>query len=91
MIRRSIAEFLISQGVDVNKKNDLDSSPLHWAAISQGPDTLRVLLKAGALIDTVTSEGDSVLHFAVTNKMHGARLAEVLLDAGANILPDMRG
>ena len=57
---------------------------LHWAVLCAEPQTVRVLLNAGADINAVTKSGLSVLMWAVESQS-SAIMCEMLVDAGANV------
>eukprot|EP00897_Mesotaenium_endlicherianum_P004572 jgi/Mesen1/4142/ME000218S03252 len=58
--------LLLSEGVDVNKRDAWDSVPLYYACLSGHRDVARVLLEAGAICAEHTFDGDRC-HYASLN------------------------
>lgn len=59
-----LSESLINQGADPNFQNENGITPIHIAARTNRHLT-RMLLKAGANIDSIDAHGHSVLHHAI--------------------------
>lgn len=59
--------LLLSEGVDVNFRNDYDETPLHWAVKSGAKQTCLLLIKNGADINASDSDGNTPLHWACEN------------------------
>ena len=57
---------------------------LHWAVLCAEPQTVRVLLNAGADVNAITRSGASVLMWAVQSQ-NSAIMCEILVGAGANV------
>jgi ankyrin repeat protein len=57
---------------------------LHWAVLCANPETVTVLLEAGAEVNAVCKQGRSVLMYAVRSSF-SARSCKVLLDWGADV------
>ncbi|XP_035693851.1 ankyrin-3-like [Branchiostoma floridae] len=74
---------LIQQGVDVNYKGYLDTTPLHSAASGGHVGVAKVLLKAGAQVESTDGSGKTPLHNAATWGHVG--VAEFLLKYGARV------
>lgn len=74
-------KFLIVNGADVNARNDLESTPLHWAV--QQTDRLKILLDAGAEINAQTENGKAAVFLAAASRFDIAPL-KFLLDKGAD-------
>lgn len=68
----------------VNCYNQFGVMPLHYAAQSDNPETVKLLLAAGANVNVVDRDGYTVLHYAVENKE--LEVARVLLAADATKL-----
>lgn len=76
-----IIRLLIERGADVKAVNDLQETPLHWAAEHGYLETARLLLESGADINATNSEGETPLIIA-THRQHGP-VVELLLKQGA--------
>jgi ankyrin repeat protein len=72
---------LITDGADINVKNNLDMSPLHYAVLGEHTETTTVLIKQGADINVKNNYGYTPLHYAA-QKGHTA-IVESLINAGA--------
>lgn len=68
---KQIREVRDPYAVDVDGK-----TPLHYAAMLQKPDCLRILLKNGAVVNETTREGYTALHFAVKSSENTQALLE---------------
>jgi len=77
----SIMSLLLNAGADLNKSNDREATPLHWAAAD--PEKLKLLLAKGAKINAKTVEGRTTLYMAATLPA-GAESVRVLLEGGAD-------
>ncbi|XP_054721853.1 ankyrin-3-like [Uloborus diversus] len=61
------AELIIKSGADVNAQNEEGETPLHNAARHGQLKTVTQLLEDGAVLDSLSKYGESVLHVAVKN------------------------
>ena len=88
---KELAEFLISQGAEVNSRNrKRHSTPLHAAAKRGRLGIVKLLIKNGAMLDAKTKNRQTPLHLAA--KKDRALVVEELLSAGASLEPiDQRG
>ncbi|MCC4213683.1 ankyrin repeat domain-containing protein [Leeuwenhoekiella parthenopeia] len=61
-----LIEKLVEAGVDVNARNEIGETPLHWAAKAgmDGAESVKTLLRLGALPEARTSKRQSVLDYA---------------------------
>lgn len=75
--------LLVFAGADINAKDDLGYTPLHWAAITGNLNVTQVLLNSFAYINIQDNEGGTPLHFAAYNG--NLATAQQLILAGANI------
>ena len=57
-------EKLVSEGVDVNVRDEGGATPLHAAAFAGHRDVIRLLIKKGADINLEDNDGDTPLGFA---------------------------
>lgn len=78
---------LLAQGVDVNAANPRGVNALMIAAHEGLPETLRLLLEAGASVSSYDDAGDTSLHWAVdlNDSPPDCICIELLLEAGADI------
>lgn len=73
---------LVDQGVDVNARDEVGKSALHWVAGAK-PEVISALLAAGADVNAKDQWDRSPLHFvAATGSMESIKL---LLDAGGEV------
>ena len=74
-------KLLLDNGADVNAKNRLDGTPLHWAVRSD--EKTRLLLKHGAEINSKTQDGSTPLYLA-SRRRDSHSVLRLLLDKGAD-------
>uniref|UniRef100_A0A6B2LEW9 Uncharacterized protein n=1 Tax=Arcella intermedia TaxID=1963864 RepID=A0A6B2LEW9_9EUKA len=60
-------------------QDDKDESPLHWACLNGHLDVVKILLKVGCDPNQRGTEGNTCLHYAVSNK-HTEVITELLSD-----------
>ena len=60
-----LAVFLIRHNADVNSANDLGTTPLMYAILSQKIDLIKLLLENGAEKDVKERSGKTALDYAV--------------------------
>ncbi|XP_059474055.1 uncharacterized protein LOC132195835 [Neocloeon triangulifer] len=63
----AVAEFLLSQGADVNSRDDANDSPLTLAASFSSAEMCRFLVENGAYFGGVDKDGNDSLHLACLN------------------------
>jgi len=85
-----VAEYLLKQGVDVSGGNGTGLNALHWASNRGQIETVRLLLRHGAPLETRNMYGGTVLGAAVWAAVHEAKpghatIIQDLIDAGARI------
>ncbi|KAJ5286974.1 hypothetical protein N7478_002660 [Penicillium angulare] len=79
----NVAKVLLSNGANINHKDQLGFTPVH-AAINQGAiELLQELINAGAELKYVAGESGSPLHCAV--KKRSLLMVEMLLKAGMDV------
>lgn len=76
-------KFFLESGVDVNKKDNLENTPLITAAMKGYDDAIKILLEAHANINEKNEEGKTALMFAAMNGHE--KTVELLLNKGANV------
>jgi len=76
-----IAEVLLTNKQEVNKKDSLGNTPLHWTASGGHFEACELLIKNGADINVVNNAGDTPLHRAAWKG--GAKVCELLINSGA--------
>jgi len=74
----------ISNGADVNEKDDNSYAPLHYAAQNNLFEIAKILLDAGAEVDPKDSHGNTPLSEAVFNFRDDSSMITLLLNHGAN-------
>jgi ankyrin repeat protein len=83
------AQNLITQGADINAKNNVGDTPLHIASMYRHPEVVELLLSRGAEVNEKNVRGFTPLRFA--SSTGNTEVAELLLSRGANVnVLDMR-
>ena len=88
--RTSVADFLLTEGVDPAAGIGTGLSAFHWAANRGNLDTVKLLIERKAPLELVNMYGGTVLSCAVWSAINETRvdhiaIIEALLAAGANI------
>lgn len=78
-----LLEKKISEGFDVNKKDYLQATPLHWAAAYGNTESIDLLLKNGADIDAEDGKNSTPLHWA--SFMARPDSVKLLIDNNASV------
>lgn len=86
---KTVIEFLLSNGANVQAVNRKNNTPLHIALLTYGGigdylGTVKCLLDNGANIEAVNNKGETPLLIAI-NKFQDVDIIELLLQRGANI------
>ena len=81
----AIADLLIKAGAELEGRDRKSRAPLHHAVLSRELSLAVCLLKAGADVNARDENGDTPLHLAAQDE-EGASVAQVLIDAGADLL-----
>lgn len=85
----SCLKFLLTQGLDVNGPLDSNKPPLYWATWGENPErqpeTLRILVEAGADLDRSLSSLGSETALFYTVRCDQCELAKLLLESGASM------
>ena len=79
---RAIVSLLIQRGANVNAQDEMQNTPLMFAADNCDRETLRVLLKAGAKLNTKNWAGLTALSMGIVSGNPGL---EELIAAGARL------
>ncbi len=74
-----ILEAMLKHIADVNQRNHDSMTPLHIAAVNGSANMLKLLIQAGAKIDTRLADGSSALFFCQPD------FIEILLELGADM------
>jgi ankyrin repeat protein len=57
--------YFIQEGLDINKGDSRNSSPLHWASFSGAELSMSYIVSWGGNLEAVDSKGLTPLHLAV--------------------------
>jgi ankyrin repeat protein len=87
--RTSVADYLLTRGVDPSAGTATGMDALHWAANRGQLETVRLLVRRKAMLETRNRFGGTVLGLAVWSALHEPRpdhllIIEELLRAGAD-------
>ncbi len=78
-----VIRMLADAGADVDAKDDLGLTPLHWASLSNRPvDVIRALVKARADVNARSNSGYAPLHSAASRSVDAVR---ALVELGADV------
>lgn len=83
-----MAELLISQGVDVNFKNQKNETPLGQACWNNRLSIIELLISKGVDLDAECSKSDTAIEIALWRSNWD--LVKLLISKGANVNPDIR-
>ena len=83
---KSIKKHL-AEGADVNGRDPLDGTPLHWAAIQGHTNALKLLIEKGADVNATDLTGQPPLFWATFNGQYQA--VELLIKNGADVNPEI--
>lgn len=82
---------LIAQGVDVNKLDDLNLTPLHWAALGNKPSIVDALINANADLNGFSAYA-KMTPLAIAAERGQIEICRRLAAAGADVsIPDEKG
>ena len=80
---KETAELLITKGSDINAKDNLDGTPLFWAALEGNEEVAELLIGQGADVNAAGPKGWTALHWAVA--MAQKKSVELLIGEGADV------
>ena len=78
-----IAKFLVENGADINVRDQINSTPLLWAAGFGRPETVSYLIERGADVKSVDDNGWTPLIWAAG--LGQPQTVEILVKAGADL------
>ena len=76
-----LMDWLITQGADINARDEYDRTPLHYHAQVNDVERVALLLERGADIEAQDKYKNTPLHFAEYN----AETAQLLIEKGADV------
>lgn len=86
-----MTQLMIDAGANVNEAGKTDMTPLMMAAMMSAPESMKILIAAGADPKFKMKNGMSVLHYA-TWRSNCAECVQLLVDNGADVnLKDKNG
>ena len=80
----NVVRHLISLGVDVDAQDRCMWTPLHFAVRTKNSIIVKMLVDAGAEVDSVNDDGISPLHQCLLEQPCNLEVVEMLLAAGAD-------
>ncbi|KAH9066250.1 ankyrin repeat-containing domain protein [Lactarius vividus] len=90
-----VAQLLLDRGVDMNASDKDHWTPLHSASYYGRSEIVRVLLDHGANVNVENHEGETPLELVSRGKYNsegdGVRVAQLLLDRGADVKAQPKG
>lgn len=82
-----VVQHLIDRNVDVNAKDGIGCTPLHYAVRARHLESARVLLESGSEVNVTNLDGYSPLRWADHGRSKNLEMIELLLQHGAD--PDL--
>ncbi len=81
----NVAQFLLSEGANVNAQNSKGDTPLHLSVFSHNSFKMtQLLLDAGASVNVLNKDGESPLHKALMFEVD-VSIITMLVEAGADL------
>lgn len=78
-------EKFIEKGVNVNKKDEIGMTPLHWAVSYGQKESAEILIKNGALINIKNKDYATPLGYTTRGGNKCKEIAELLIENGADV------
>ena len=79
-----VVALLLDREADINAKDTLGQTPLHWAAVNTDQELAILLLEWGAEVNTKNNSDQTPLHLSVQYGFN-LEVTTVLLEWGANV------
>ena len=86
-----IVQVLLEAGANPNIADDILSTPLHIACIENSQELVSILLRFGANIDSLNSEGITPLEYCISNANTTPRMVSLFLQNGAIVRAELLG
>jgi ankyrin repeat protein len=81
----SLVKAVLEYPVNANATSHPERlTPLHFAAAMNSCESLTLLLKAGAHVDSLANKETTPLQYGLSHSVFGAKATKVLLEAGAD-------
>ena len=85
-----LAEFIISQGVDVNSKDENGNTPLHFAVSINYNELVNLLIRNVVYLKLKNKKGEAPLNIAIgfdsyRYKLYNPKIAKLLINNGADV------
>lgn len=79
------AEYFIKSGIEADKKNNAEHTPLTYAAINENTGFINLLINNKANVNSQNIHGNTILHNVIKRSDNCRQVIEKLIAAGANI------
>jgi len=80
----TFVKYLIFLGADIDAKDYMEMTPLHWVSLGEDVAMADLLVSNGANVHAEDMHGNTPLHLAM-GESNDADLIKILVSAGANI------
>lgn len=81
--QKGAIHYLINQGHDLNAKDSMGDTPLHWAVLMKSAEIVHTLIYAGADLNAEGYDGGTPLQYALDQIQ--LIIAKILIDAGSDV------
>ncbi len=75
-----VADFLLSNGANIDEGSNFDQTPLHWASFVGDIEVVEFLIEKGASLEKLSQQGWTALHYAAL--MGHLDVVKLLIDKG---------
>jgi len=83
---------LLDQGADVNARNHMDQTALMRAVVCGAYESAKILIEKGARVgETQVSNSSTALHDVAAESLGTAKMADLLIKAGADVNAETSG